>query len=99
MTELQTLEVRSNGIEFDFARAKKVADAVADALLGEGVCLSWYDRALDRESPAHAGDCHDACDLPAYLEYAQSRGGEIAVSVDSGAFVYCYRPIGEFADA
>ena len=62
------------------------------------ICLSWYDRAADRESPAHASDCHGSCESPGYEEYAENRGGELVVNVDDGDFVFCYRPIGEFAD-
>jgi len=68
----------------------------ATALEGP-ICLSWYDRGADRESPAHAGECHDACDIPGYIDYAVNRGAELKVVVDRGAYVFCYRSIGEFA--
>jgi hypothetical protein len=76
---------------------RRVADAVAGALLAEPICLAWYDRALGQESPAHASDCHGDCELPGYEEYARTRGAELKVVVNEGDAVFLYRPLGEFA--
>ena len=80
-----------------FAAAKTVADRAAARELEEPVCLSWYDRAAGRESPAHASECHGDCEVPGYVEYAVTRGAELEVVVGGGAYVFCYRPLGEFA--
>jgi hypothetical protein len=82
-----------------FELAKRLADAIANAYLGECTCLSWYDRASDQESPSHASDCHGSCEVPGYIEYATHRGAELKVVVQSGAFVFCFRSLGEFAGA
>jgi hypothetical protein len=95
---VNTLYLTSEAILFDFARAKQAADALAGVWLGEAVCMSWYDRQEDREAPAHVSECHDACDVPGYVDYAQSRGAELMIDVGGGEFVFCYRPLGEFAD-
>jgi hypothetical protein len=96
---MNTLYLTSETISFDFHRAKCAADAIAHAFLGENVCMSWYDRILDRESPAHVSECRDnSCEVPGCVEYAQSRGAELMVDVSGGEFVFCYRPLGEFAD-
>jgi hypothetical protein len=96
---MNTLYLSSDAIALDFEQAKRAADAVAGALLGENVCMSWYDRRLDREAPAHVSECHDnACEVPGYVEYAESRGAELKVDVGGGDFVFCYRPLGEFAE-
>ena len=96
---MNRIRVTAEGIELDFDRAKGAADALARALLGESVCMSWYDRVLDREAPAHVSECHDdSCDVPGYVDYAQSRGAELMIDVADGTFVFCYRPLGEFAD-
>jgi hypothetical protein len=89
--------MKAEGLDIDFYRAKALADAAAEVLLGECVCLSWYDRAEDRESPAHASECHGTCEVPGYVEYALNRGGELKVVVGDGDFVFCHRPLGEFA--
>jgi hypothetical protein len=83
---------------FDFAAAKALADAAAAQRLDGPICLSWYDRANDRESPAHAGECHVDCEMPGYVEYAVTRGAELKIVVGGGDYVFCYRPLGEFAE-
>jgi len=78
--------------------ASRDAHLVAGEILGENVCMAWYDREKDRESPAHASECHGSCEVPGYVEYAVNRGATIKVVVDDGAYVFCFRPLGEFAD-
>ena len=94
---MKTIQVNSSESDWDFFTSKKLADAVAHAVLGESVCMSWYDRVEDRESPAHVSECHSDCDIPGYIDYAASRGAEVKIDVNDGAFVFCYRSIGEFA--
>ena len=82
----------------DFTAAKSLAEAAAAQWLDGPICLSWYDRASDRESPAHASECHGDCEIPGYVEYAVNRGAELKIVIDDGAYVFCYRPLGEFAN-
>jgi hypothetical protein len=93
------LDLKSVAIPFDFSQAKQAADSLARVILGECVCMSWYDRGRNREAPAHVSECHDnSCAVPGYVDYAQSRGAELMVDVNEGDFVFCYRPLGEFAE-
>lgn len=86
------------GITLTFDIAKHLADANADILLNEeAILLSWYDRDRNLESPGHVNECHEHCPTPGYIEYAQNRGGTVQIDVDNGRFVFCYRPLGEFA--
>ncbi len=94
---LHTVHLSLDNESPDYRVFRRLADAVAGALLAEPVCLSWHDRALGQESPAHASDCHGDCELPGYEEYALSRGAELKVVVNDGAAVFLYRPLGEFA--
>ncbi|MFW5739588.1 MAG: AF1514 family protein, partial [Myxococcota bacterium] len=95
---MRVVDLTSGNPDLDQPGARVLADAAATAHLEEPILLSWYDRDRDFESPAHASECHDACDVPGYLEYAESRGALIRVDVDGGRFVFCYRPLGEFAN-
>ena len=95
---LRTETIATSDPGLGFAAAKRLADESAQRLLDGPICLSWFDRAADRESPAHASECHGDCEVPGYVEYAVTRGAELKVVVDGGAFVFCYRPIGEFAE-
>ena len=95
---LTTKTITTDNPDLGFATAKRLADEAAGGLLDEPICLSWYDRAADRESPAHASECHGDCEMPGYVEYAVTRGASLKIVVDGGSYVFCYRPIGEFAD-
>jgi hypothetical protein len=94
---MKTIQIICSENNWDFYTSKKISDALAGALLGESVCMSWYDKAEDRESPAHVSECHGDCDIPGYVDYAESRGAQVKVDVNDGAFVFCYRSVGEFA--
>ena len=98
MDPLQTAAIETHAARIDFATAKRLADEAAGQALDEPICLSWYDRDADRESPAHASECHGDCEMPGYVEYAVTRGAELKIVIDDGAYVFCYRPLGEFAD-
>jgi hypothetical protein len=95
---MRTISLEGDAVVSDFTSCKTLGDSVASALLGPAVCLSWFDRAQNRESPAHASECHGTCEVPGYVEYAQHRGGALRVVCGEGDFVFCYRPLGEFAD-
>jgi len=95
---LKTETITTGDPDIAFATAKRLADATAGRLLDDPICLSWYDRTADRESPAHASECHGDCEMPGYVEYAVTRGAELKIVIDDGAYVFCYRPIGEFAE-
>lgn len=84
--------------ELDFSGANRLADAAAaEALGGEPVCLSWYDRARDHESPAHLCQIQRGGRvIPGYVEYARSRGAQLMMDVDAGAYVFCYLSAREF---
>ncbi len=89
--------IASTGTALDFDAAIKRASAVADELIGENILLSWYDRERDLESPAHVSECHEGCPIKGFWDYAMNRGGALAVDFDDGRFVFCFRPLGEFA--
>ncbi len=94
---MKTLNLTSNESELDFHVAKSLADAAAEERLGENMCLSWYDRAQDREAPAGVSECHDDhCEIPGYIEYATSRGAQLMVDVGEGAYVFCYHSLEDY---
>jgi hypothetical protein len=37
--------------------------------------------------------------MPGYVEYAITRDTELQIVINRGAYVFCYRLLGEFADA
>ena len=81
----------------DFQRAKDAAVRQAEATLEDAILLSWYDKIRDMESPSGVSECHDACDVPGAVEYAENRGGRLIVNINSGDYLFCYRELDEFA--
>ena len=81
----------------DFIRAKQLADSVAGVLVDEPMLLSWYDRQRDIESPAGVSECHVGCEVRGCVDYARHRGGALCVDINRGEYLFCYRPLGEFA--
>jgi hypothetical protein len=94
---MKTLNLQASDMEIDFFLAKNMADNLAQLVVGEYICLAWYDRARDQASPSNVNECHDACEIPGYEEYAANRGAELKVVVGAGDFVFCYRPVGDLA--
>ena len=86
--------------ELDFSAASKMSDAIAASLMGEdATCLSWYDKLRDHECPAGVSECHDdVCEIPGYVEYAETRGAQLKVDINGGTFVFCYLSLEEFED-
>ena len=94
---MKTVTISANETNVTLEQAMSVASAVSEVLLGESTCLSWYDKADDRESPAHTSECHEACAIPGYVDYAMNRGAELKVVIGDGDYVFLHRPLGEFA--
>jgi hypothetical protein len=96
---VKTLYLDCRELDVGFDAARRLADRAAEVILVEPLLLSWYDRDRDLEAPGHVNECHAGCETPGYVDYAANRGGELRVDVDGGRFVFCYRPLGEFASA
>jgi hypothetical protein len=93
---MKTLKIQSE-LEIGFDKASKMADGMAISLLGEDTsCLSWYDKLRDHECPAGVSECHDVCDIPGFIEYAETRGAQLKIDVNKGTFIFCYVTVNEF---
>jgi hypothetical protein len=72
----------------DLPRARALADRRAREMGGEPMLLAWYDRATGAFSP-QVTCCGD--DKPAWLIYAESRGGDLVIDINNEAYVFVYR--------
>jgi len=70
-----------------FLRAKQAADRRAGELCAEPMLLAWFDRAAGRFSP-NITCCRE--DLPSWLAYGLSRGGDLIIDINAEAFVFVY---------
>jgi hypothetical protein len=71
----------------DFPRAKQAADRKAKELCAAPMLLAWFDRASGRFSPDIVC-CRE--DLPSWLAYALSRGGDLIIDINAEAFIFVY---------
>jgi hypothetical protein len=72
----------------DFARARAIAEERARQTAPDPMLLAWYDRSADTFSPQVTCCGHDK---PAWLTYAESRGGDLVIDINGEAFVFVYR--------
>jgi hypothetical protein len=77
----------------DYLAAMELARTTAQARLGECMLLSWYDRDRDFEAPQHVSECHQDSAVPGYVDYALHRGATLMIDIESGRFVFFYRPV------
>lgn len=94
---MKTLHLDASELDLDFNACLKLAEANASHLLGEAMLLSFYDRDRNLESPHGVSECHFQCAIPGWVDYARNRGGSLIVNFGQGRFVFCFRPLGEFA--
>ena len=77
-----------------YPQARRLADTEAAIRLKDDYMLmSWYDRDRNFESPASAGECHQGCDMPGYVDYGINHGATLKVDIENGRFVFFYTPV------
>jgi hypothetical protein len=72
----------------DFARARTMAEQRARELGEEPLLLAWYNGRMGEFSP-RVTCCGDV--KPAWLIYAESRGGDLVIDINDEAYVFVYR--------
>jgi len=75
--------------KLDFTRAKQLADQEAQKITADPMLLAWYNGKTGQYSPP-VSCCGE--DRPAWLIYAESRGGNICIDINAEEFVFVYRP-------
>ncbi len=76
--------------DLDFTRAKQLADKEAQKITADPMLLAWYNAKTGQYSPPVS--CCGDDDRPAWLIYAESRGGNICIDINEEEFVFVYRP-------
>lgn len=72
----------------DFQQAQNLARRRAGEVCAEPLLLAWFDRTRGQFSP-QIPCCRE--DKPSWLAYAESRGGDIVISLNEGAYVFVFR--------
>jgi len=71
----------------DFPTAFRVANDVAKSKHEEAMMIAWYDSLRDTFSP-NVECCNE--EMPGWLVYAKSRGGNFIASVNDETFVFVF---------
>jgi hypothetical protein len=74
----------------DFFRAKVLAERRAREAAAEPMLLAWYNRETGEFSP-QVTCCRD--DKPAWLTYAESRGGDLIIDINDEAYVFVFKAV------
>ncbi len=93
LSAIEVVELTPEPPPADYLAAMQLANAEADARLGEHMLLSWYDRDRGFESPQHASECHQDSAIPGYVDYGINHGARLKVDIDHGRFVFFYMPV------
>jgi len=73
--------------KLDFNSARLLSDEKANELIEKPMLISWYDRDTGRFSP-DVTCCSE--DKPGWVVYAESRGGNLSVTVNDERYVFIY---------
>jgi hypothetical protein len=71
----------------DFHKAKEIADQRAREISEDAMLIAWFDRQSGRFSPPV--ECGGKA-KPAWLVYAETRGGNIVIDLNRETFVFVY---------
>ncbi len=82
------IDIDVTDVPLDFSRARAIAEARARQEAADPMLLAWYDRGAGRFSP-QVTCCGD--NKPAWLIYAESRGGDLVIDINGEAYVFVYR--------
>jgi hypothetical protein len=84
------IELRIDKPDLDFEDARDLAKQKAKETCADPMLLSWY-RGQTGESYPNA-ECGPG-DRPAWIVYAESRGGDLTVDINDGQYVFIYLAI------
>ena len=83
----QLIKIKVDNPELDFAEAKDIAKQRAKEICDDPMLLSWYQGQTGESYPNL--ECGPG-DKPAWIVYAESRGGDITIDINQGLYVFIY---------
>lgn len=90
--EQREVELHAHEGELSLSEAKRLADAAARDRVPDPMLLAWFSRKTGEHSPK-VECCGE--DKPAWLVYAESRGGNLTIRLNDGEYVFVYRVEGD----
>jgi hypothetical protein len=80
--------LKSDEENLDFKTAKQIATQKARELGSDPMLLAWYEGKTGDYVPKT--EC-GVGDKPAWIVYAQSRGGDITIDINNEEYIFIYR--------
>ena len=84
------IEFKIDNPNLDFAEAKDIAKQKAKEICADPMLLSWYQGKTGESYPNL--ECGPG-DKPAWIVYAESRGGDLTIDINEGQYVFIYLSI------
>ena len=84
------IEFKIDNYSLDFAEAKNLAKQKAKETCADPMLLSWYQGKTGESYPNL--ECGPG-DKPAWIVYAESRGGDLTIDINEGQYVFIYLSI------
>lgn len=81
------IEVKIDNPNLNFAEAKDIAKQKAKEICADPMLLSWYQGKTGESYPNL--ECGPG-DKPAWIVYAESRGGDLTIDINEGQYVFIY---------
>lgn len=81
------IDVSSMEVELDYDRAREIADGKAREKTEAPMLMAWFEKKTGAFSP-QVECCSE--EKPGWLVYAESRGGDIIVDINSQEYVFVY---------
>ena len=81
------VKIRIDQQDLDFAGVKDIAKQKAKELCADPMLLSWYIGKTGESYPNL--ECGPG-DKPAWIIYAESRGGDLTIDVNGGEYVFIF---------
>ena len=81
------VELTIDDDQLDFNTARFFSDGKANQLLKSPMLMGWYNRNSGHFSPT-VTCCSD--DKPGWVVYAESRGGNLSVTINDEEYVFIY---------
>jgi len=83
----QHIKLKIDNADLDFAEAKDLAKQRAEETGADPMLLSWYQGKTGESYPNL--ECGPG-DKPAWIVYAESRGGDLTIDINEGQYVFIY---------
>ena len=84
------VELKIDNPNLDFAEAKDIAKQKATEICTDPMLLSWYQGKTGESYPNL--ECGPG-DKPAWIVYAESRGGDLTIDINRGLYIFIFLSI------